>query len=182
MSLRDRPKSDALKAIFAALPKLTADELEEVRTRIAVLRGLSGPVARIDTPSGTIASGSQIEHIVLEAIRYILMDNGVLFSVQQATHSPAYPSFKRKLPDIQDYVYAVSTRRIDQQAIVSLGIDLMYSHLFRLGIPVGARVLMTNVHRMSEFINRAFPGYARAGTLSWIISHPDTRRSSSTRT
>lgn len=159
MSRRSRREpSPALAAVIAQLPNLDPAELAEVRERIAALRMLAG--------SGPVDIGEQL---VIDAIHAVLRNNGMGASLEQVTKSSVHTSFVEKLPAIHEYLEKASSERNVQRAILQLGVDLLYRHLTSHGIPVGVRVLMAHIHRVPEFINAAFPGYAELGMLHWVI-------------
>lgn len=162
-SRRAEPSS-ALAIVFAQLPKLTATELAEVRQRMAFLRPLSG--------GGPVDVGEQI---VIDAIHSVLRENGLGASIEQVTKSNVHVSFLEKLPALHAFLATASTQRNHQRAVLQIGVELLYQHLTGIGIPVGVRALMAHIHRVPEFINQAFPGYARAGLLPWVIRKYESR-------
>lgn len=166
MSRRSRQADlSPLTIVLEQLPKLTITELHQVKQRIGYLRTVAdaGPVD-VD------------EQIVIDAISAVLRENGIAITTDQVANSPVHTSFLEKLPALHTFLATASPKRNHQRALLQLGVELLYAHLTKIGIPVGVRTLMAHIHRIPEFINIAFPGYAQAGLLSWITRAATVRR------
>lgn len=154
-----------LDKINALLPRLNRDELRVLSGRIKALIEL--------TPEdGSIASNiaADDESLVLGCIAEQLSRMSVEFvSVAVLRNQRGIASFRSKLPGLMKFVSSGGRNRIEQRAILMMGIELLYDHLVKQQLPITAWLLMSHVHRIPSVLNDAFPGYARAGLLSWIV-------------
>jgi len=159
--------SEKLDAALLALGQLTTpDELK------AVIADARGRLSHLDpgTEAAALPLESEVDFI-LETMQRVLSSMGVEHtSVATLRGSPQYAAFKQKAPAIVAYLdSACPTNRVKQIAVLSIGVRLLYENLASQGFPVSSRFLMTHIHRLPSVMNRAFPGYARAGLLNLLV-------------
>lgn len=150
-----------IQTVWAALPLLTRDELDQIITRVSALRSL-GPGEKLgarEDPDTTV---------VLGVIYDVLRAEGLVVMPADMRGTTGYSSFARKVPDVMAYLRKNITNRTQQAALLRVGVDLIRRYLVKSGIPAGTRTLMAHVHRIPEVIEQQFPGYAAAGMLHWI--------------
>ena len=152
--------SNDLDEVLSRLPRLTEEELTDVKGRVTFLLS-SGP-GKTSTPS------SDDSHLILDVLGEVLQSLG------SETVHPAvlrktsiFPAFKRKVPVLMEYVRAAGVRN-EQRAVLRLGIEILYRYLEKHG-PVSSRTIMQHIHRVPSAINRQFPGYAKSGLLRAIV-------------
>lgn len=160
-----------LAEVLRRLPKLSPDELEQVRQRLSILRGMD---AALTTFGGTSPSKDDAgAERVLSAIARILQQAGLEHvNTTMLRASPAFPAFRKKLPTLMEYLSKVSPNAIEQSAVLLVGVDLLRRYLIKQKLPVGSRVLMQHIHRVPAVLDLQFPGYAAAGMLGWIARRP----------
>jgi hypothetical protein len=72
--------------------------------------------------------------------------------------------------------------KVQQRAVLRLGIGLLHHDLENMGLAVSSRLMMAHIHRLPGIINKSFPGYAEAGLIHMIIrSEKDVREKQSGR-
>lgn len=146
-----------LDQILPKLSQLTADELSSLRSRISALASLGG-----------VSFTNSNADLVLEAICDYLTSKGLEHPYpNQLRKSPQYRSFANKCDAV--ILYLGTKVRIEQRALLALGVDLLYKNLGDIGIAVTSRTMMAHIHRLPACMNRAFPGYAANGHLSFVI-------------
>jgi hypothetical protein len=151
--------------VLDLLVQLSQGELDQVRAACTTLKML-GPGKQRQLPKQVDTQ----EHLILDEIVVTLRNMGVEFaSPSMLRQNRGYQKFSEKVPGIIQFLNAATTNRVDQRAVLALGIRLLYKQLESWGLPVTALVIMNNAYRIPSLINRAFPGYARSGMLSWII-------------
>lgn len=167
--------------ILAQLPQLTPDELARVHQATGALQSITAPTASVTTIPDNFCA------MTLDTIVAVLSKMGVEFSYpSQLQKSPAFPSFRDKLPGLEQFIrQAAGTNRNKQRAVLYMGVDLLYRDLVEMGTTTSSRLLLSHIHRVPSVINKHFPGYARAGMLMWIIrggkDDNETRVATSTR-
>lgn len=159
--------------INALLPNLSLDELRMLSGRVRALMEVTpenGQVLEVDDDEGFVL-GCIAEQLSRMSIEYVSMK--VLRSQR------GIAAFRDKVPGLMKYLSSNDRSRIEQRAILSMGVELLYENLIENGIPVSARMLMAHVHRIPSVLNAAFPGYAKAGLLTWVVKKRLERRGGS---
>lgn len=153
-----------IKTVLDTLPLLTGAELAQVRAALGALSSIGGergPVLNTDVTSDDMW--------VLGAIADYMRDKGIdATSVPLLRRQRSYSAFRDKVPAITQYLKPAGDRNT-QRALLTIGIELLYEDLQKLGLAITSRSMMAHVHRIPGMINRAFPGYASQGFLSMII-------------
>jgi hypothetical protein len=161
--------------------ELTRDELARLRQRIKI--NLDNGIHYQGTPVEQAKAGGD-ERILLDAIVRGLEARGLEYplpSLLMAT--PVYASFRQKTPGVFKYLRRAACTDVELLGLVTLGMDLLIRDIEKNqgdwvkdpdGSPrkvtgVSARQLMSQVHRIPQVINLAFPGYAEAGLLRMIV-------------
>lgn len=156
----------AVDQIDALLPQLTREQLERLSARARALAQLSETTPADD--GETAASG---EVMVIDVVAQVLTGMGVECPTAGVLQRAADARFRRKLPGLLSYLRRGHPQRAGQLVLLRLGIELLYLDMTEAGYPTTARTLMGHIHRLPAAINRAFPGYARAGMLAWIVKN-----------
>lgn len=150
-----------LKTILRDLPKLKPAERERVRVCLASLKSNIVPL--------TAEPDDDCDQ-VLNAIVATLKKSGVEFvSVPRLRNSQGYRAFTEKVNEVMVYISKATTNKVQQRAILQLGVELLYRNLLELKLPATAYLLMAQIHRLPAVLNRAFPGYAESGLLFWVV-------------
>jgi hypothetical protein len=141
------------------LPVLTSEQLNDVRTRIGLLK--SHPAAG--------ASGARdFSDIVLEAITDVTRKLNIeTASFTRLKKNAAYGPYKAKANDLKK-TFAGMTR-VQQTSILNMAVELLYNDMLEWGIAVSAVTLMRHIHRLPATINKHFPGYIQSGLLLKLI-------------
>lgn len=160
----DYDMSSDLKTVLDIIPRLSSAELAKVRDAIGAanaIGGAKGPVLSNDVTSDDMW--------VLGAIADCMRDRGIdATSVSLLRKQRAYGAFRDKVPAIVQFLKPAG-ERIKQRALLTIGIELLYADMAKIGLAVTSRTMMAHAHRIPGCINRAFPGYASQGFLEKII-------------
>ena len=81
-------------------------------------------------------------------------------------------TFAPKVRDLMPYIRAAHDQRSGQHALLRLGLQLLYDDMTDRQLAVSARTLLANIHRVPAVLNKAFPNYAKAGLLHWVVDPP----------
>lgn len=147
----------ALERILPFLSDLTDIEVSKLRARLSAFASL-----------GTPKMEASDEDLVLEALCEYLSSKGIEYAYPALLKkTPQYRSFSRKSDSILRFLQ--TKVKIEQRALLALGMDLLYKNLCDIGIAVSARTMMMHIHRMPACLNRSFPGYAANGMLAFIV-------------
>jgi hypothetical protein len=155
----------SLQKVLPFLPKLNADELAELQGRISYLSQ--------NAPASSSKAQQPVDadtDMILETLVRALSSMGVEFSsVAMLRSAQQYAAFKQKAPHVLAFLrHACPNNRVQQIAVLTIGIKLLYANLERMGLQASSRYVMAHIHRVPSILNEAFPGYARAGVLGWI--------------
>lgn len=148
--------------ILAALPTLTRPELEAIQAVCASLTG--GHTAAFEPGAGTLAAS------LLNA----------LCAAVNATVSPANLSgtatgktFNKHLPAVTKFLAAhfkgYDDNKLVELAFLRLLADLLADDLKGRGVTPTIGILVTNLTRLPEVFDNAYPGYLAAGMGSFIL-------------
>lgn len=153
-----------LYAICERLPFLDKKELAEVQVRVSFLLQGSG------------ADNNSDETFILGLICSYLSSSGIDFSsAMMLRKSSSYPPFKQKVPIVLKFFEQCKPSKTELSVLITLGIELLIIDMQKMAIPVSGRMVMSHIHRIPSLINRAFPFYAAAGMLGWIIKRKKSR-------
>lgn len=153
-----------LQEILVSLPRLSKQDLEQLRGRISFLLGSSAPSA--DT-----ALGDPDCELVLDAILAIIRSaGGGSVPVVMLKRSSQYREFKKKVPVVLDaFRRQKDMSAVKLRALVRVSMQLLQQDLQQIGIAVTARTLMSHVHRLPAVLDKNFPGYLHAGLISVVV-------------
>jgi hypothetical protein len=147
--------------ILTTLPKLTPEQLRIVRATADMLYKGGNENRR---------EGSTFELSVLSAIVEELRPH-VFISVDLCRGSSMYPSFRDKMPKLEESYNLSKLNSLEKLWITKLGLRLMIRYYKEKGALIDGTFLMARIHLLPSFINRAFPGYASNGLLKMIRKH-----------
>lgn len=156
-----------LAELIAIVLERTPDEQEKVVTAIRAQQQFLGVKP---TSPQKVNPKADNESLLLDAILECLSDFGVGFvSRDLAKNSAAYTSFKKQLPGVNEWVKSQRMQRNERRMLFRLAARLLYKDLRGMGVPIGLRMMMTNVSTIPAVVDKEFPGYAGMGLLSSIV-------------
>jgi len=62
------------------------------------------------------------------------------------------------------------TNKVERVAFYLFLIRLLVASLEEQHVPISSRALCTNIHRLPDMIDQAFPGYLESGLFPWVLS------------
>jgi hypothetical protein len=179
-----------LTTILNELPQLNAEQRQVLLDRLNALKSLENTG---NTPKNTILGGLRKafqergfsqppktakndvftpktleSHDVLRAICDFMTYSGLETPhFEGLRRAPQYKAFNDKCAALG--LFIGECNRIERQALLVVGIELLYKNLVDMGIAVSARTLMSHIHRVPAVVNRSFPLYAQNGYLKHIV-------------
>lgn len=151
-----------LQTVLKLLPKLTSEELGQVRVAMGAL-GAAGPAY--------VKPGIRAEDDaswLLSIVRDVFPDQPI--PVHVLRKSRIYPSFAQKLPAVMTWIKHALERRVEQQALLNVALTLMRHDLAAQGtITVSPTLIMSNIHMLPATIDRHFPGYVESGLIGLVL-------------
>lgn len=156
--------ASTLAEIIAAVQKLSEADQDKVIASIQALRTFNkGPSVQIDKDTGD-------EGIMLQAIADILVELGIEHTTaMRLTKATAYKTFHEQFLGLQPWLDKQGLSRNEKRLLMRIGVDMLYRDLSGMGIPIGSRMIMTHIGRLSVVLNAAFPGYAELGVLKLVV-------------
>lgn len=161
---------DELRNIIGKLPSFSAEE----RAQLSAALAATGSLGKSAKTAKTEDSDADL---VLDALCSTVRKLGVEnTSPNMLKKVPQYNAFRDKCATVRAFVMKSGcATRLEQQALLALGFELLYSERAVFGNAISSRVLMAQVHRIPSLIDAHFPGYARAGMLGWIVNRKENR-------
>lgn len=152
------------QTIVQQLPSLSLIELQEIVDRVKALKSLpGGQAAATAVPINGDAMGA------LRAVCEVLADQGIEYTPAfMLARSQEMGAFANKVGHVHAYFERSQLSRNAQGLVFKIAVGLLYQNMVEIGLPVSARNVMRQIHRVPAVLNRAFPGYAARGMLSWI--------------
>lgn len=161
--------SSNVETILQLIPSLTSEEVARVRSALDMSSQLGGKVRHEPIASDDL--------YVLDTIARFMQERGLDMSGrEQLARGRDYSAFKIKVPALFGYLKQAGDRNA-QRALLTIGIELLYDDLTKIGLAVTSRSLMAHTHRITGVINRMFPGYAQAGFIKLILKREQHVRS-----
>lgn len=166
--------TEAYDQVIAALPCLSPDEriklIERIKAMQALVPGGAG------TPGPAAARGGLVGDEVLEVIAAtVLRLSGERVYPAGLRRSSQFPAFAVKAEALGRFLAQHALTQVQRRALLAVGIDLLYRDLARTGMSVTSRTLMSCVHQVPGVLDKAFPGYGRAGLLGMIVGRDCTQ-------
>lgn len=157
-----------LEQAEALIRELTRDELVRLQKRIKI--NLDNGIYYQGTGVEQAQAGSD-EHILLDAVIRGLSARGLEFPlVSILMNTQVYQSFRKKTPEVFQYLRQTKCSDVELLALITLGMDLLILDIkVRQGLPPSARQLMSQIHRIPQVINFSFPQYAEMGLLLMLV-------------
>lgn len=148
--------------ILGALPKLSRGDLEAVH---AMASHLLGATAAPATAGGTL--GGAVFDALVAALGA---------SMAYSRYSPtASRQFEKKLPDLTKFLdqhfEGWNQNKVSQLAFLKMLFSLLADDLKERGVAPTIGIMVTNIPRLSEVFNNAFPGYLANGLGSMILKN-----------
>lgn len=153
-------RQDSLQIVLLLLPQLSATQLRDVQARVNVLLQFDTSVAGPED--------SDVE-LVLFAIAQTIAGLGIPVSVPLMKKSSSYPSFKSSVPLLMHFIRKATKDRTEQQALLRMGVMMLYQDLEWMKVPTTPRTLMQQILNLPASLDKRFPGYAKNGMLSWVL-------------
>ena len=149
-----------LHDVMARLPHLSATELTTLSARVKALQQVAG-----NAPAETTLADT-----VLETISEVLRGYGVdMASAMMMKRSHNFGAFSDKIPGLTAWMDQITRNRIEQRAVLTIAVDLLYQDLKHLTLPITGRTMMNHIHRIPAVMDASFPGYAKYGLLRMLI-------------
>jgi hypothetical protein len=158
------------------LKALTTPELIAVNAFISSLVAL-GP----SSADRILTASNHNDWVLMGICDYMRSAQIDLSGVNQLTSGKHYETFRSKCIALHHYLKRCGNK-VQQRAVLRLGIGLLHHDLENMGLAVSSRLMMAHIHRLPGIINKSFPGYAEAGLIHMIIrSEKDVREKQSGR-
>lgn len=161
-----------LDQIMKLLPQLTTVECAELIVRVRAFSQFAHNSSQLPLPLVPMKSPIRDDtDMVLDAIHRVLESLGVeLLYPGMLRKVKAFPKFRdEKVPAIMKFVRAGVKTRVQQIALLNIGVLLLYQNMGQMGIAVSSRAILNHAHRIPSIINQAFPGYAANGMLGMLV-------------
>lgn len=151
-------------AILAALPTLSRPELEQVHAIATTLLG--GHTGAFAGPAGTLAAP------IFEALGGAV---NAAVSLQNLSGTTAGKTFDKYLPAVTKFLDAHfdgwTHNRLVQSAFLRLLMELLRDDLKARGVNPSVGVMVSNLARLPEVFDNAYPGYLEAGMGAVVLDH-----------
>jgi len=174
--------TEAYDRVVAAIPHLTPAERDRIVARLRALQSLA-PSQSLVGASGSFpeeAAAPDAGAELLAAIAdQVLRASGERVSLAALRRAPGFRAFARKAQELEAFAAGAGVRsRPARRALLAIGLDLLHRDLRAAGFSVSARTLMSCAHQVPGVLDKAFPGYARAGLLGMVVGEglPHSRR------
>lgn len=154
-----------LGLVLRALPTLTREELQQVRTRISAVGSLTGSASIIPQPSAANTSG---DDYILTGITGELRRRGLLKPTSRVAPTLLTKDYHAASSDVRAFLEdnIKLSRAVDFAALGKLCGRELAAYLERGRVPVLPRTLVLNVQKIPEALDASFPGYLEAGLLA----------------
>lgn len=169
-------------SLLTSLGSLNYDELDELRQQATRLMGLMN--GSTPAPPSELSTDKNFAREVLDVLVQVLSAVGAEERHRAVLErSNLYGRFCIDVSGIQKYLKNMELNRVQQRAVLRVGLELLYSHLcngvpvrwdeakkylVKAPLPVGSREMMIFIHYLPTVLNHAFPGYSRKGALFMI--------------
>ena len=166
------PSTVAIAEILRALNSLSGEELDQVASKIALLKANPFGASRPATATNAATNGH--DELLLLAICEFFEAQGLEKCYPaMLRRASGYTAFKQKVEPIVAFLAKGAGRdsltRTELMALFRLGISLLHQNMQSMQIAVSTRTMMNQIHRMPSVIELSFPGYARQGLLRLVI-------------
>lgn len=167
----------AFEGAVRLLGSLSLSELEQLGVRIAALRALSGPVPApplVGTGSAATPDAAFPELLYHAASRVLGHELG--------TRQPPYGTFLLRRRSAGAFARAATTAgaahaawfpsatRVETASLSALYASCALLHLHSRRLPVNWTTIATALGNLEEVFDECFPGYARSGLLSLVLT------------
>lgn len=156
---------DSFTILVNALPKLTPDQLKELKARATMLLG--SPPSSAAPVSGPANMADHVLSLVVEYMQGKGIDGSGLAALRAAN---AYPHFKSSVDAAIKWFAPYFATRVELDAMLSLAIRLMHHDIKGRGWPVNSRTIMRSFHELPSIVEYHFPRYREMGILRLLIS------------
>lgn len=164
--------------VVAALPRLSPEERARVAQRLEMLQSVSPGRSLADATGAFQAAGvaDEASGELLAVIADVsLRMSGERVSPAALRRARQFQSLAAKAGALRRLLEAQAPTRPARRALLALGVELLYRDLARAGFSVSARTLMACAHQVPAALDKAFPGYARAGLLGMVVGRASAR-------
>lgn len=158
--------ASAKEQILALIPKLRAQDLRDVSAAIKVMETLHGGSDQPDLITDWLLSGI----ITYLAGAGWISSKGAVWDLRRRK---SYQVYKRKLPDVMQYLVSIekqaNTRTRHRPKLAFLCARALVELLEQRNI-MSVNAVLTQIDKLPEALNKAFPGYAPAGLFSFVLN------------
>lgn len=153
-----------VETIVSQLPTMSAGDLTKIRQLTEMLLGSQVEVQASDDD----------ERIIFEAVKAELQATGIrtILSYGRFSQTRHFKSWKRGIPVVvgflEDSFKGHANTEIERLALCRVFIQAMIRDFKRRGIPVSIGTIATNLHRVQQSFDNAFPSYLESGLAHLI--------------
>lgn len=162
----------AMSEIVSRLPKLSPEELGQLKRRIdayVAMAGVTVPKAEEHTVTAGATTDTSDEAFVLGIVcDTVFRISGGRYTVPMLRKQPiTMKSLRRHLPGLIEFLKNVD--KAQRPGFLKLCVEMVYHNLQHLKIPANAPTVVKHLHRIPGLVDVHFPGYHKNGLLRHII-------------
>lgn len=155
-----------LDQIIKSLPDLSVADRQRI---VHACKALGGMVTNGNGGNGH----ADAQDWMLDLINRRCFDNGLpMMPLLHLRKLDTHWSEKKTLMERWLTRVLPNSKQNERASVVSYGLQLLLLNLEDMGITVSHGTVMRHFQRLPSCINKAFPGYARAGLLPIILGRP----------
>ena len=150
----------------AALPSLSATQLNDVSNRLKILSFASTKEFNGKSDFGVRVS---------EAVCCVLRKIGVECpNPNTLRRSQVYANAKAKFDDLAAFFETISKSKLEQDAVLMTALEQLYNSMIQWGVPISSNTMLQHIHRIPAALNASFPGYAASGLLLRVVKRHES--------
>jgi hypothetical protein len=152
-----------MKDYVTGLAGLTPKELDELGRRIKVLQSFNGGSIPVDDSSDDALF---VLNRLANAMESVGVGRPSHYTLKRLPDKP----FMNKVPGIMKFFQTACHGRAEQACLMELAFSMLYKRQCRRpGYIPSARTIIAEVERLPALLDHAFPGYAAAGLLGYVL-------------
>lgn len=153
--------------VIESIPSFTSKELKELQSMTSFF--LSG---NTDTDNPTRPNENEKE--ILHALAQSLGSEGIQLNMSYQLISRV-SGWKKKVREVNDFVGYFENRSrvylkdIERKVLMKLTFNFLIKDMKDRNIPITPKSLISNLGRLSDLFDKAFPGYMKSGLAYLVI-------------
>jgi len=156
-----------VKAIEAAIPKLSDEELAKLESAIAARRAIGGKLGKTETmTTGLPADVVMVLETLADFMKYNGSDPAPAAMLAKTSN---FAAFKVKVPFVMESLKLSALKKNETRAVLRSAISMLYERMTDQGLDTTSRRMMDHIHRLPALLDVHFPGYAKAGLLRLTV-------------